>query len=147
MESHETADAPVQNVSPTETAVPIVTQNAPAVLEPGTWIRVNYSNLYYGSIGSPGALHDVAGSGDQLYAVKTDNGIVQASIQKRDSSGDPLVLTLYRDGSLVAERSTTIPQGSVGFLLNITTGLPPGILQQEAHLGQEAGQSYSIEYL
>jgi hypothetical protein len=93
----------------------------------GVWVRVSYPHDYYGRLGNPGSLREVAGSGDRFYQMNADNRLVQVQMYKTDNSGDILAVEVYRDGELIARRMTSSPKGFVDLLIDATTGAPPGI--------------------
>jgi hypothetical protein len=93
----------------------------------GVWVRVTYPHDYYGRLGNPGSLREVAGSGDRFYQMNADNRLVQVQMSKTDNSGDILAVEIYRDGKLIARRMTSSPMGFIDLLIDATTGAPPGI--------------------
>jgi hypothetical protein len=76
-------------------------------------------------VGTPGSLTEIGGSGDQLYQISTSQGTVVASIQKSDGSADSLLVELYKDGSLVLQRSTDTPEGTVDIQANLKPSPTP----------------------
>jgi hypothetical protein len=93
----------------------------------GLWVRVNSSGNYLGQAGNPDLLKRVSGTGNQLYKIQDNNGIVQVSVRKQDNSGSPLSVEIYKDGNLIASRTITAPMGSIDFLIDSKTGYPPGL--------------------
>jgi hypothetical protein len=77
----------------------------------GVWVRVKYAGTFTGSYGTPGSLHDVTGTGEQVYQVPTTDGVVVASFAKDDGSGDTISTAVYKDGILVKSESSTTPRG------------------------------------
>jgi len=100
-------------VATVETTAAVIT--TPQVLVPttGVWIRITYPNTFSGSAGLAGSQDDVEGTGDKFYMVATSGGIVEASVQKTDGSGDELLVRIYKDGELIKSGSTTSPKGTV----------------------------------
>jgi hypothetical protein len=93
----------------------------------GVWVRVTYPHDFYGRLGNPGSLREVAGSGDRLYQMSADNRLVQVQMYKTDNSGDIMTVDIYRNGKLMTHRTTTSPKGFIDLLIDATTGAPPGI--------------------
>ena len=48
-----------------------------------------------------------------------------ASVQKVDGSSDPLLVEVYKDGSLVMQKSTIIPKGDVEIQTNLKPSPTP----------------------
>ncbi len=94
----------------------------------GVWVRVIYSGQFKGTVGTAADQSPVADTGDKFYSISTSEGIVQASIQKSDGSGDELVVELYKNGSLVKRGTTTVPRGIVEMQVDLkppaTTTIP-----------------------
>jgi hypothetical protein len=104
-----------------ELTLPPATAIASAIPPTGVWVTVSYPNKFTGTIGTPNALRDVSDTGNKFYQVSTSIGTVTASIQKVDGSGDELTVAIYKDGVLVAKKSTTAPKG----LIEIQESLKP----------------------
>jgi hypothetical protein len=102
--------------SPTPTAVPQATVIIP---QNGVWVRVNYTGLYHGNYGTPGALSPLSGTGEHFYMVSTVNGTVEVSVQKNDGSADELVIEVYKTGNLVKRATTAAPRGSIEFQVSL----------------------------
>jgi len=118
--------------SPTLPAItPAVTPNTtpalPARTPPptGLWVSVEYPQYFYGTVGNPGDLQEISGSGSHLYSVRNSEGLVQADIQKQDNTGDTLSVTIYINGTSVYSTSVRKPMGSIRFLIDPKTGRPP----------------------
>lgn len=105
-------EAPVTTAVPATIPAPVAPQQIP-VPATGVWVHVLYANQYTGSAGTPGVESDVSGSGEKYIQVATSEGIVVASIQKADGSSDKLTVEVYKNGELVAEKSTVTPRGVV----------------------------------
>jgi hypothetical protein len=118
-----TGSGPV--VSPTLTAVQ--PGNIPAVVIPtnGVWVRVIYNGTYAGSVGNPGDLKLVSGTGDQLYYIWDSSGLVQATFQKQDQTGETLTVAVYTNGTEVTDRTVRAPRGTIAILVDPKTGKPP----------------------
>jgi hypothetical protein len=124
---------PVQQMTVQQTQVPQAQgqqTSAPnlVVIPPdGTWVRVVYTGNYYGTVGNPGLLQRVNGSGDQIYNIRKSDGLVQLQINKNDNSGNPLTVEIYRNGTLVTRQARSAPMGSIVLLIDAKTGNPPGV--------------------
>jgi len=121
--------APVKTPTTRPTPAPTVTTVQPTptqVLIPpsGVWVRVTYPGTYTGSLGTAAVQNPVTGSGDKFYPVSTSEGIVQASIQKTDGSGDELTVEVYKNGALVKRGTTTIPKGTVEVQIDLKPPTP-----------------------
>jgi hypothetical protein len=90
---------------------PSITQNP--VPQAGVWVRVAYPGTFSGSIGSNGAWRQVEGTGDQFYQLSMSGGVVEASIDKGDDSMKNMLVGVYKDGTQVFVRNTTMPHGNV----------------------------------
>ena len=59
-------------------------------------------------------------TGDHFYRIPAANGgLVTASIQKNDGSGDNLTVNVYKDGTLIKTDSTTLPNGNLDVVATI----------------------------
>jgi hypothetical protein len=106
--------ATIATAEPVSTTV-AVTTTAPQVIVPssGVWIRINYPGIYSATFGTPGAESTRTDTGEHVYQVFTSTGIVVASVQKVDASGQEIQVEVYKDGNVVAEKSTSSPKGIV----------------------------------
>jgi hypothetical protein len=109
----------------------------------GVWVRVLYQRNYTGSLGVPGSLREVAGSGDQIYKILEPAKIVQAQVHKQDNSGDTLTVEVYREGDLISDRTISTPMGSIEFMIDTSTGKPPGITVTPTPLNNQGGSNNS----
>jgi hypothetical protein len=85
----------------------------------GVWVRASYSGTYIGLIGTPGNQIEVTGTGDKFYPISTSDGIVAAVLQKKDGSGDKIILEIYKNGVMVRRETTTTPKGIVEIQLDL----------------------------
>jgi hypothetical protein len=125
-----TAATPVPTPEPVETTVPVTTATPaetvpatvtvtptaePQVLIPqtGVWIRVTYDGKFTGTVGISGGLKDITGSGQGLYQIPVTEGMLLASVEKLDNSGNPLTVEFYKDGVLVKSSTTRAPKGLI----------------------------------
>ncbi|MDP2797166.1 MAG: hypothetical protein Q8N94_06625 [Methanoregula sp.] len=79
----------------------------------GVWVRVYYPGSYSGSIGGRGFFIPIQSTGDQLYEIPANVGIVEGSIEKDDTSGGKMVTEVYKDGTLISRLETRKPQGLI----------------------------------
>ena len=120
-----------RGVPPSTTPTPAISQTPqiPLVIIPqnGVWVRVVCNSTFLGWIGNPGSLHMVSGSGDQFYMIQNSDGLVQASFQKQEYTGDSLTIEIYNKGSLITHRTVRAPKGTIEFIIDANTGNPPGV--------------------
>jgi hypothetical protein len=72
-------------------------------------------------IGTPGNQIEVTGTGDKFYPISTSDGIVAAVLQKKDGSGDKIVLEVYKNGVMLKRESSVTPKGIVEIQLDLKT--------------------------
>ena len=103
---------PLPTVSPAFTTQPTPTPGTPAATitpvpgsaqVPGTgvWVRVSYPGTYIGLIGTPGNQTEVTDTGDHIYQIPVGERAVAAVLQKKDDSGDQIILEVYNNGVLL----------------------------------------------
>ena len=112
-------------ITPAVSVVPTATPTLSAIPGTGVWVRVSYNGTYYGKYGNPGELREVRGTGDQFYPIKDSTGLVQASFEKLDNSGDTLTVGVYNTGSLVTQVAKRTPRASIAILVDPATGKAP----------------------
>jgi hypothetical protein len=104
----------------------IVIKETPAPVIPltGVYVHINYLGGFKGSYGIPDMLTTVPGnSGDRIWEVENaTNSSVQATFEKLDGSGHPLLVEIYKDGKLLTSGTTTVGHGSVTLSVDIVTG-------------------------
>jgi hypothetical protein len=105
-------------IIPSPTVTPAVTPEPapqPQVIIPdtGVWVRVQYAGNYTGQIDLSGGIREVMGSGDRFYQLPTVEGMVAATIQKQDGSGNVLTVEIYKNGTLVKNGTVASPRGIV----------------------------------
>ena len=126
--------APVTSVAtaiptppPQSTRTPVITEaTTPGptqmMIPPtGVWVRASYPGTYIGLIGTPGNQLEVSGTGDKFYPVSTSDGIVAAALQKKDGSGDKIILEVYKNGVMLKRESSVTPKGIVEIQLDLKT--------------------------
>ncbi len=129
-----TTTIPVTTVVTTITAPPTQSTRTPVVTESttpgptqvmvppnGVWVRASYPGSYIGLIGTPGNQLEVSGTGDKFYPISTSDGIVAAALQKKDGSGDKILLEVYKNGVMLKRESTVTPRGIVEVQLDLKT--------------------------
>jgi hypothetical protein len=87
----------------------------------GVWVRASYPGNYIGLIGTPGNQIEVTGTGDKFYPISTSDGIVAAVLQKKDGSGDKIILEIYKNGVMLKRESSVTPKGIVEIQLDLKT--------------------------
>jgi hypothetical protein len=104
----------------------IVIKETPAPVIPltGVYVHVNYLGGFKGSYGIPDMLTTEPGnSGDRIWEVENaTNSSVQATFEKLDGSGHPLLVEIYKNGKLLTSGTTTVGHGSVALSVDIVTG-------------------------
>jgi hypothetical protein len=105
-------------VKPTATPKPVLTPSS-AIPATGVWVKVTCPGKYSGSVGTPGRLRSVEGSGENPYQIYTSDGPVVVSIQKSDGSPDELAVDVYKDGTLMKHAATTAPKGLIEFQASV----------------------------
>jgi hypothetical protein len=106
------------------TAPAAATSTVPAqalIPSTGIWARVTYPGTYTGLIGTPGNLKDVTDTGEHLYSISTNDGIVMISVQKNDGSADKILAEVYKNGVMVKSSSTVTPRGIVEIQFDLKT--------------------------
>lgn len=108
-----------------QTPVPVTTTPPVVVPSEGVWVKVTYNGTFVGSYGNPGALKEVRGTGEQFYAIKNADDLVQASFTKQDDYGNNLTVEVYNNGSLVTQVTRRTPGGTISILVDPLTGKAP----------------------
>jgi len=112
-------------VTPTISVTPTATPATPIIPGTGVWVRVTYNGTFYGKYGNPGGLREVRGTGDQFYPIKDSTGLVQASFEKLDNSGDTLIVRVYTNGTRVTQIEKGAPRATIAILVDPATGNAP----------------------
>jgi hypothetical protein len=92
-----------------------------------------------GDVGDPGFLQHVGGSGNKFYKIGNSDGFVQVSLQKLDYSGETLAAWIYRNGTLIYNRSVRAPKGEIQILVNSRTGEQPGVTPTVTNRAEKTG--------
>jgi hypothetical protein len=118
-----TIPTPTPQLSRTPAATATLSPTPTQLMIPpnGVWVRASYPNTYIGLIGTAGNQIEVTGTGDKFYPISTNDGIVAAALQKKDGSGDKIILEIYKNGVMVKRESTTTPRGIVEIQLDLKT--------------------------
>jgi hypothetical protein len=98
-------------------------------------VEVIYPGLFAGSIGNPGSLHRVSGTGNRTFIVLMTTDLVQATIQKQDDYGDPLTVAIHNNSTLLAQKTITAPRGEIDLLIDTKTSSPPGMVSETPSAG------------
>jgi hypothetical protein len=112
---------------PQSTRTPVVTSTitpgpTQVMIPPnGVWVRASYPGNYIGLIGTPGNQIEVTGTGDKFYPISTSDGIVAAVLQKKDGSGDKIILEVYKNGVMLKRESSVTPKGIIEIQLDLKT--------------------------
>ncbi len=112
---------PQLTITPVETVTLAPGQTQLMIPPTGVWVRASYSGTYIGLIGTPGNQIEVTGTGDKFYPISTSDGIVAAVLQKKDGSGDKIILEIYKNGVMVKREVTSTPKGIVEIQLDLKT--------------------------
>ncbi len=117
-----TADVAANNIIPNYVVTPVPSPSIqttedylPKISIPttGVWVRVYYPGDFSGSIGGRGIFTPIKSTGDQLYEIPANVGMVEGTIEKDDKSGGKLVTEVYKDGALISRMETKKPQGLI----------------------------------
>jgi len=112
-------------VTPPVTIIPTAIPETPVIPGTGVWVRVTYNGTFYGKYGNPGGLREVRGTGDQFYQIKDTSGLVQASFEKLDDSGETLIVGVYNNGTQVTQVEKRMPRATIAILVDASTGKAP----------------------
>ncbi|WP_292368959.1 hypothetical protein [Methanoregula sp. UBA64] len=112
-------------VTPSVSVIPTTVPDTPAIPGTGVWVRVTYNGTFYGKYGNPGGLREVRGTGDRFYPIKDSTGLVQASFEKLDDSGDTLTVGVYHNGTQVTQVEKRMPRATIAILVDPATGNAP----------------------
>ena len=115
-----TTIVPEQTLTPPVTLLPI-TQPPVIIPDTGVWVRVQYAGSFTGQVGISGGIRQVSGSGEQFYQIPTIDGVVEATIQKQDGSGNVLAVEIYKNGTLVKGSTVAAPGGTVDIHVDLKT--------------------------
>jgi hypothetical protein len=113
---------PPQTTSPPAVTVTLVPGSTQVMIpSSGIWVRVSYPGTYIGLIGTPGNQTEVTAKGDHLYQIPATERTVAAALQKNDSSGDQIILEVYKNGVMLKRETSIAPKAIVEILLDIKT--------------------------
>ena len=123
-----TIPTPTPELTRTSAATTTTSPGPTQVMIPpnGVWVRASYPGNYIGLIGTPGNQIEVTGTGDKFYPISTSDGIVAAVLQKKDGSGDKIILEVYKNGVMLKQESSVTPKGIVEIQLDLKTLLSNG---------------------
>jgi hypothetical protein len=95
-------------------SITVVETPPPTVPVTGVWVMIDYIGSYKGTYGKTTDLQKVEDSGARLYEVVNASGTIQATLEKKDSSTKhKLLVSIYKDGKLLKEGSTSVSYGKV----------------------------------
>jgi len=97
---------PTTAVSPVSTAPPQY-----LIPKTGVWVRLQYPGNYVGYIGAQALYKQVNSTGEQYLQLPVATGMIDGSIEKQDGSTDNLIVEIYKDGTLISQKSTRTPNG------------------------------------
>jgi hypothetical protein len=99
---------PSTNIQTTEAYLPKI-----SIPPTGVWVRVYYPGSFSGSLGGQGLSTPIKSTGDQLYEIPANVGMVEGTIEKNDTSGGKMVTEVYKNGTLISRMETSKPQGLI----------------------------------
>jgi hypothetical protein len=94
--------------TPPPTFDPAQARAAPT-FEAGLQLEVAYSGNWSGAYGSPEAMHSDDGEGNRTFPLPAHANGIQAIFQKQETTDEPLVLRLVRNGTVIQEASGAGP--------------------------------------
>lgn len=80
-----------------------------ATFGPGIELEVVYSGMWSGAWGSPEAVQSDEGFGNRTLPLPPNVNRIQATFQKQETTDEPLVLRLVRNGTVLKESSGSAP--------------------------------------
>jgi len=109
-------------VTPVPTAAPLV-----KIPQTGVWVHVIYDGKFTGTVGTSGGLKDITGSTEGFYQIPVAQGMLMATVQKQDNSGNVLTVEFYKDGTLLKSSTMKTPKGTLEAQVEIPTSVPTTI--------------------
>jgi hypothetical protein len=88
----------------------------------GVWVRASYNGTYIGLIGTPGNQIEVNDTGDHFYPIQTGEKTVAATLQKKDSSLNQIILEVYNNGVILRRETSVAPKAIVEIQIDVKTG-------------------------
>ncbi len=122
-----TGDNQIAITTPAITVVPAPSPAPSTIPQTGVRVNVIYPGTFAGTVGNPGFLHEVSGTGNRTFPVLMITNIIQATIQKQDNYGDPLTVEIYNNSTLLSRQTVTAPMGGINLLIDIKTASAPGM--------------------
>ena len=92
-----------------------------SIPDTGVWVRVYYPGYFSGTIGGHGDFTQIKSTGDQLYKIPSNVGIVEGAIQKDDGSVGRIVTEVYKDGTLISRLETRKPEGLIDMHVTVNS--------------------------
>lgn len=93
----------------------------PSVSAPpsGVWARVFYPGEYVGYFRANGRTREVNSTGDQFFQLAMTTGSIDGLIEKQDYTSRNMAVQIYKDGSMVASKNTTVPHRDIDLHVTI----------------------------
>lgn len=100
--------------APDATALPAPSLDPGAAVPAGTFgpgieLEVVYGGMWSGAWGSPDAVKSDEGFGNRTLELPQNANLIQARFQKQETTDEPLVLRLVRNGTVLEEASGSGP--------------------------------------
>jgi hypothetical protein len=92
-----------------------------SIPDTGVWVRVYYPGYFSGTVGGDGDFTQIKSTGDQLYKIPSNVGIVEGAIQKDDGSVGRIVTEVYKDGTLISRLETRKPEGLIDMHVTVNS--------------------------
>jgi hypothetical protein len=73
-------------------------------------------------VGSLGNQIEVNDTGDHFYQIPRGEKTVAAALQKKDSSGNQIILEVYNDGVMLKRETSIAPEAIVEIQLEVKVG-------------------------
>lgn len=122
--SGDASPSPTPTLSALKPSDVVVKTQTVSIPSKGVYVHINYLGGFKGSYGIPDMITTVPGnSGDRVWEVENaTNHTVEASFEKLDGSGHPILVEIYSDGKLLTSGNTTVGHGSVTLSVDMVTG-------------------------
>ena len=122
--SGDASPSPTPTLSALKPSDVVVKTQTVSIPSEGVYVHINYLGGFKGSYGIPDMMTTVPGnSGDRVWEVENaTNQTVEASFEKLDGSGHPILVEIYSNGQLLTSGNTTVGHGSVSLAVDMITG-------------------------
>lgn len=118
---------PLATITPAIPSGSIGAADSSVSSQEGIEVRVEYPGSFFGTVGNPGYLQPVSGTGNRTIPILPLTSIVQVTIQKQDNTGNVLTVEICNNQTSLIKKSVSAPKGSINLLIDVDTGLPPGL--------------------